>query len=176
TGAPRHVEKPASRVAESGWPQTAKRRPSVSRAPRRTSTTPVGSSVRPAYEHPRGRTNAPTRVRGAATPIPAGTITTRPNAKTSRWTPKRRPPAPQRIVQPGKPIVVAFKIDQPSGAALVDYRRGPGPHTGIHLIIVRDDLSVIIHRHPKVGPGGAIRQPIVLPRPGPYRVLVDAYP
>ena len=83
---------------------------------------------------------------------------------------------PAGIVQPGKPIVVAFRIDQPSGATLVDYRRGAGPHTGIHLIIVRDDLSVIIHRHPKVGPGGAIRQPIVLPRPGPYRVLVDAYP
>jgi hypothetical protein len=83
---------------------------------------------------------------------------------------------PTGIVQPGKPIVVAFRIDQPSGAALVDYRRGPGPHTGIHLIIVRDDLSVIIHRHPKVGQGGSIRQPIVLPKPGPYRVLVDAYP
>ena len=83
---------------------------------------------------------------------------------------------PTGTVRPGKPTAVAFRIDQPSGAALVDYRRGPGPHTGIHLIIVRDDLSVIIHRHPKVGPGGAIRQPIVLPKPGPYRVLVDAYP
>ena len=83
---------------------------------------------------------------------------------------------PTGTVRPGKPTAVAFRIDQPSGAALVDYRRGPGPHTGIHLIIVRDDLSVIIHRHPTVGPGGAIRQPIVLPKPGPYRVLVDAYP
>src|SRR5919201_6676324 len=68
--------------------------------------------------------------------------------------------APTGRVRPGKPVVVAFRIDQPSGAALVDYKRGPGPHTGIHLIIVRDDLSVIIHRHPKVGPGGDVRQPI----------------
>jgi hypothetical protein len=83
---------------------------------------------------------------------------------------------PSGVVEPGKAIVVAFRIDQPSGAALVDYRRGAGPHTGVHLIIVRDDLSVIIHRHPRVGPGGAIRQPVVLPKPGPYRVLVDAYP
>ena len=83
---------------------------------------------------------------------------------------------PAGVVQPGKPVVVAFTIDQPSGAALVDYRRGSGPHTGVHLIVVRNDLSVIIHRHPKVGPGGLIRQPIVLPAPGRYRVLVDAYP
>ena len=83
---------------------------------------------------------------------------------------------PAAKVRPGKPVVVAFRIDQPSGAALVDYKRGSGPHTGIHLILVREDLSVIIHRHPKVGPDGAVRQPIVLPEPGPYRVLVDAYP
>src|ERR671937_2355194 len=83
---------------------------------------------------------------------------------------------PAGVVQPGKPVVVAFTIDQPSGAALVDYKRGAGPHSGFHLIIVRDDLSVIIHRHPKVGPNGAVRQPIVFPKPGPYRVLVDAYP
>jgi hypothetical protein len=83
---------------------------------------------------------------------------------------------PTRAVRAGKPVVVAFRIDQPSGAALVDYKRGSGPHTGIHLIVVREDLSVIIHRHPKVGPDGAVRQPIVFPKPGPYRVLVDAYP
>jgi hypothetical protein len=83
---------------------------------------------------------------------------------------------PTGPVRPGVPFVVAFRIDQPSGAALVDYRRGAGPHTGVHLIVVRKDLSVIIHRHPKIQPDGSIRQPIVLPQPGPYRVLVDAYP
>jgi hypothetical protein len=83
---------------------------------------------------------------------------------------------PSGVVQPGKRFVVAFRIDQPSGAALVDYRRGAGPHTGIHLIVVRDDLSVIIHRHPKIGPDGSIRQPIVLPAPGRYRIIIDAYP
>jgi hypothetical protein len=83
---------------------------------------------------------------------------------------------PTTTVRPGAPVVVAFRIDQPSGAPLVDYRRGAGPHTGVHLIVVRKDLSVIIHRHPKIGPDGSIRQPIVLPQPGPYRVLVDAYP
>src|SRR5918911_1827651 len=83
---------------------------------------------------------------------------------------------PAGSVQPGKPVVVTFRIDQPSGAALIDYKRGSGPHTGIHLIVVREDLSVIIHRHPKVAADGTVRQPIVFPKPGPYRVLVDAYP
>jgi hypothetical protein len=83
---------------------------------------------------------------------------------------------PTGTVSAGKPVVLSFRIDQPSGAALVDYKRGSGPHTGIHLIVVREDLSVIIHRHPKVGPDGAVHQPIVFPKPGPYRVLVDAYP
>src|ERR671927_195331 len=57
---------------------------------------------------------------------------------------------PTAPVRPGKPAVVSFTIDQPSGAAFVDYKRGSGPHTGIHLI--------------------------VFPKPGPYRFLVDAYP
>ena len=30
------------------------------------------------------------------------------------------------------------------------FRRGAGPHTGVHLIIVRDDLATIIHRHPPI--------------------------
>ncbi len=84
-----------------------------------------------------------------------------------------RPTAP---VAPGKPAVVAFTITQPSGAALTDYRRGPGPHTGVHLIIVKDDLSTIIHVHPPIGADGRIRQSVVLPTAGPYRVVIDAYP
>jgi hypothetical protein len=83
---------------------------------------------------------------------------------------------PTGAVEAGKSVDVSFRIDQPSGAALVDYRTGSGPHTGVHLIIVRDDLSTIVHRHPKIGSDGTIRQPIVLPAPGRYHVLVDAYP
>lgn len=83
---------------------------------------------------------------------------------------------PTAPVEPGKRFALGFRIDRPSGAALVDYRRGGGPHTGIHLIVVREDLSVLIHRHPKIRAGGSIRQPLVLPAPGRYRVLVDAYP
>jgi len=83
--------------------------------------------------------------------------------------------APARIAHPG-PARLSFTIRQPSGKPLTTYRRGAGPHTGVHVIVVRDDLGVIIHRHPPVGGDGRIVQPIDFPAPGPYRVLVDAYP
>src|SRR5437667_548418 len=84
-----------------------------------------------------------------------------------------RPAGP---VKPGVPTTVSFRIDQPSGAPLTAYKRGPGPHTGIHLIIVKDDLSTIIHHHPPLGADGKLTDSIVFPQPGPYRVVVDAYP
>lgn len=79
-------------------------------------------------------------------------------------------------IVPGKPTSVAFTIDQPSGSALTAYRTGPGPHTGVHLIIVSHDLSTIIHRHPPLQPGGHFEQRVVFPKPGRYRVIVDVYP
>jgi hypothetical protein len=82
---------------------------------------------------------------------------------------------PKRIAHPG-PTQISFKIHQPSGAALTSFRTGSGPHTGVHLIVVRDDLSTIIHRHPPIAANGRISQVIDFPSPGPYRVLVDAYP
>src|SRR5438067_11626468 len=54
---------------------------------------------------------------------------------------------PVGSIAPRKPTTVAFTIDQPSGSPLTAYRTGPGPHTGIHLIIVRDDLSTLLHPH-----------------------------
>jgi hypothetical protein len=82
---------------------------------------------------------------------------------------------PLRIGHAG-PTRLSFTIRQPSGEPLTSYRRGPGPHTGVHLIVIRHDLGVIIHRHPPIGPDGRIAQVVDLPTPGPYRVLVDAYP
>ena len=83
---------------------------------------------------------------------------------------------PSGPVKPGQPVTVKFTVVQPSGAPLVHYRTGPGPHTGVHLIIVRDDLSTIIHRHPPIGPGGRISERVMFPAPGPYHVVVDIYP
>jgi hypothetical protein len=83
---------------------------------------------------------------------------------------------PAVAASPRKPTTVAFTIERPSGSALTAYRTGLGPHTGVHLIIVSDDLSTIIHRHPPMRAGGHFRQQVVFPAPGRYRVIVDAYP
>jgi hypothetical protein len=84
-----------------------------------------------------------------------------------------RPAQPAAV---GKPTRVSFVIRQPDGQPLTRFRRGSGPHTGVHLIIVRRDLSTIIHRHPPIGPDGTISETITFTKPGPYRVVVDAYP
>jgi hypothetical protein len=82
---------------------------------------------------------------------------------------------PLRVAKAGS-VLLSFTIRQPSGKPLTGYRRGPGPHTGVHLIVVRRDLGVLIHRHPPIGADGRIQETIRFPSPGPYRVLVDAYP
>src|SRR5439155_8096282 len=84
--------------------------------------------------------------------------------------------------QPAEPVKakaatrVAFDIEQPSGKPLTAYKTGSGPHTGVHLIMVRDDLSRIIHTHPPIAANGKVAQPVAFPAPGPWKVLVDAYP
>lgn len=84
-----------------------------------------------------------------------------------------RPAGP---VRPGVPTTLRFHIEQPNGSPLMRFKTGAGPHTGVHLIIVRKDLSIIIHRHPPISPDGTITQAVTFPAPGPYRVLVDVYP
>lgn len=83
---------------------------------------------------------------------------------------------PARAVRAGAPTTVAFTIVQPDGKPLTAYRHGAGPHNGVHLIIVRRDLAVIIHHHPPVGADGRISDTVTFPLPGPYRVVIDAYP
>jgi hypothetical protein len=83
---------------------------------------------------------------------------------------------PSGAVLPGRPTTVSFTVRLPDGKPLTSYRTGPGPHTGVHLIIVRDDLADIIHDHPPIGRTGLLRQTVIFPSPGPYRVLVDLYP
>jgi hypothetical protein len=83
--------------------------------------------------------------------------------------------SPLHVARPG-PARVTFTIQQPDGSPLTNYKRGAGPHTGIHLIVVKRDLSTIIHKHPPVAADGKISETVVFPSPGPYRVLVDAYP
>jgi hypothetical protein len=83
---------------------------------------------------------------------------------------------PAGAIQAGKPVTVSFTVRLPDGKPLTQYKTGSGPHTGVHLIIVRDDLAYIVHQHPPVGVGGRLRQTVTFPAPGPYRVLIDLYP
>ena len=83
---------------------------------------------------------------------------------------------PGQAPEAGTPADVSFEIKQPSGKALTDYATGDGPHTGVHLLFVRDDLSTIIHRHPPVNADGTIDDKVTFKEPGRYRVVVDAYP
>jgi hypothetical protein len=84
-----------------------------------------------------------------------------------------RPATPPRA---GRPTTVSFVIRQPNGEPLTRFRRGAGPHTGIHLIIVSDDLSSIIHKHPPIAADGTATAKVTFPAPGRYRAVVDAYP
>ncbi len=83
---------------------------------------------------------------------------------------------PSAPVAPGKPTRVSFRITEPNGTTLTKFKRGPGPHTGVHLIIVRKDLATIIHRHPPIARDGTISETVVFTKPGPYRIVVDVYP
>jgi hypothetical protein len=83
---------------------------------------------------------------------------------------------PAQTALAGRPTTVSFTVRQPDGRPLTRYRTGVGPHTGVHLIIVRKDLAYIIHEHPPITPDGHLSQSVTFPAPGPYRVLVDIYP
>ncbi len=82
---------------------------------------------------------------------------------------------PARLAKPGT-TTLHFAVRTPDGNVLKRYRTGAGPHTGVHLIIVRDDLSSIIHEHPPIPASGELTLPVTLPRAGRYHVLVDVYP
>jgi hypothetical protein len=81
--------------------------------------------------------------------------------------------------KPGKATTVSFVIRQPNGKPFTDFKEGLGPHTGVHVIIVRDDLAYIIHMHPPVkhlGASGTIHLRVTFPAPGPWRAVIDVYP
>jgi hypothetical protein len=84
------------------------------------------------------------------------------------WTPT--------TLKAGTATKLSFRIVQPDGKTLTNYRRGAGPHTGIHLIFVRSDLGAIVHHHPPVGADGTLTDTVTLPTAGRWRVVVDAYP
>lgn len=76
----------------------------------------------------------------------------------------------------GQETKLTFHVEQPEGGPLTRYKTGSGPHTGLHLIIVRRDLSDIIHRHPPVGADGTLTDTVDFPTPGPWHAVADVYP
>ena len=72
--------------------------------------------------------------------------------------------------------VLTLKILQPDGTPLTKLKHGSGPHNGVHVIVVRRDLSTILHDHPRVRPDGSFDVDIAALPAGPYRVVTDVYP
>ena len=79
------------------------------------------------------------------------------------------------VAKPGT-TTLRFAVRTPDGKVLTRFRTGGGPHTGVHVIVVRDDLSLIVHKHPPVPASGVLAVPVTLPSAGRYHVLVDVYP
>jgi hypothetical protein len=76
----------------------------------------------------------------------------------------------------GRPTLISFMIQQPSGKPLTAYRQCCEPHAGVDLIIVRSDDGHVQYDDSDIGAGGHVTQPVVFPTPGRYRIIVDAYP
>lgn len=71
---------------------------------------------------------------------------------------------------------ITYSIQQPNGSNLTKFKRGAGPHTGVHVIYVRNDLGAIVHHHPHIAANGTFTDNVTFPLPGPYRVVIDVYP
>ena len=75
-----------------------------------------------------------------------------------------------------QPTKNSLQILQPDGTPLTAFKTGSGPHTGVHVIFVRRDLGAFRHLHPKEHADGSFDVDSAGLPPGPYRVIVDAYP
>jgi hypothetical protein len=76
----------------------------------------------------------------------------------------------------GKTTRITYSIQQPNGSNLTKFKHGAGPHTGVHVIYVRDDLGAIVHHHPHIAANGTFTDSVLFPTGGPYRVVIDVYP
>jgi len=83
---------------------------------------------------------------------------------------------PTGPVRAGRPTMVSFKIRTPSGKPLTAYRKCCAPHVGVFLLVIRSDDSHLTFDALMPAAKGEVRQPVVFPTPGRYRVTVDAWP
>ena len=84
--------------------------------------------------------------------------------------------SPTTAVPAGKPTLVSFTIQTPSGAPITEYKKCCEPHTGVDLIIVRHDNTHVQYLDSDIAANGRVSQPVVFPAPGRYRIVIDAYP
>jgi hypothetical protein len=75
---------------------------------------------------------------------------------------------------PGTPAEFRFKVLDPDGEAVTDYR--PLHERDLHLIVVRRDLATFSHLHPTREADGTWHVELTLPSPGPYRAFADLAP
>jgi hypothetical protein len=75
---------------------------------------------------------------------------------------------------PGTPAEFQFKVQDPNGQAVTDYR--PLHERDLHLIVVRRDLATFSHLHPTREADGTWHVELTLTSPGPYRAFADLAP
>jgi hypothetical protein len=83
---------------------------------------------------------------------------------------------PAGPVRAGRPTVVSFKIRTPSGKPLTEYRQCCAPHVGVFLLVIRSDDSHLTFDAVMPAANGEVREPVVFPTPGRYRITIDAWP
>ena len=75
----------------------------------------------------------------------------------------------------GRKVRIEFQMFDPkTNACIKDFQV---VHEKLfHLFVVSEDLQFFLHDHPQLGPAGTFHFEIVLPKPGNYALLADAYP
>ena len=79
--------------------------------------------------------------------------------------------APER---PGVEGELAFEVVGPDGQPVRDYVEQH--ERDLHLVVVRRDLTLFQHLHPRLDDDGTWRLPLTLPEAGVYRVIADFRP
>ncbi|MFI7573984.1 hypothetical protein [Micromonospora sp. NPDC049497] len=74
----------------------------------------------------------------------------------------------------GRPGELAFRITDPTGAALTTFQENH--ERRMHLVLVGRDLAGYQHVHPEMAPDGTWRVQVTPAAPGPLRAIADFWP
>jgi hypothetical protein len=80
-----------------------------------------------------------------------------------------------RLLEAGRPALLKFAVAHPkSGEPVAKFET---VHEKLfHLFLISQDLEWFAHVHPQPGRSGEFVLPVVLPKPGAYRLAADFYP